>query len=326
MRKLTSLTLAVVMFSAGLVLTTTPAHAQTPKIKSVETKSGLEVAAKVQRLKRDSLNVKAALRQFERRGHRPKIEEAHSISGAVERDTKGARNYERGITIRKANFAQTIREGSTELIFVPVLDWPTEWQGTLIARAYNEHNQVVSEEVSNLAMVQESSGRWIPVYELSFASGEPYLHHEPGMFSSFALGVPIADHPAVTGSAPDTNLLPWQLWEEPPPPCFLTGMDCPVAKKRGEGVIRPASYREMAALPQVLPIPPQQRFPIRCPSGPCHTDIRNFIDPRIRNVARDAFPACGVSAVVFGGNLSYFVRACSTSIIIQANRHIFHWW
>ncbi|MBA3356201.1 MAG: hypothetical protein H0U18_09755 [Pyrinomonadaceae bacterium] len=186
MRKLTSLTLAVAMFAAGLLLTTTQTHAQTPGIRGVEAKSGAEVAAKVQRLKRDSLNVKA-LRQFERRGHRPKIEDASSISGRVERPTKASGSREGGFAIRKANSAQTIRDGSIELIFVPVLDLPSEWQGTMIANLYNDYNQVVAQEVFNLVMVLESTGAWSAVYELSFLDGYPYVHHEPGMFSSFAL-------------------------------------------------------------------------------------------------------------------------------------------
>jgi hypothetical protein len=176
-----------------------------------------------------------------RNGHRPKIEEASSISSAIERADKGAR-YNHGFAIRKANFAQTIRDGSIELVFVPTIDLPTEWQGTMIARLYNQYNQLIAEEVFNLVMVQENTGRWSPVYEVSFLDGYPYLHHEPGMFASFALGVPIADHPAVTGSAPDTNLQLWQLGDEPPPPCLI-GMDCGPVVKHGTPIFRRASYR-----------------------------------------------------------------------------------
>ncbi len=338
MRRLTSLTLAVVMFSAGLVLTTT-AHAQAPKIKGVETKSGVEVATRVEGLRRDSLNVRSALHMFERSGHRPKIEDANSVSGELEQPSKVARN-ERGFAIRKANFVQTIRDGSIELIFVPVLDLPAEWQGTMIARLYNQHNQVVSEEVFNLVMVREGSGRWLPVYELSFSDGYPYVHHEPGMFASFALGVTIADHPTVSGSAPDTNFQPWQIGDEPgPDPCHLRpGLDC-LAPTRG--AFRRVSYRDMASntplVQRVCPGPPQECFPGRCLSPGSHCNnamgrINNTLGlpglmvPRVRQTAHDAFPRCAAAGVVFGGNLVYFARGCGGELIYQAGRHIFRIW
>jgi hypothetical protein len=96
--------------------------------------------------------------------------------------------YARQISLRRSRRQHRIH-------FVPVLETPTEWQRTMIARLYNQSHQVVAEEVFNLVMVQESTGentgRWLPVYELSFLNGYPYVHYQPGMYAAFALGVPI---------------------------------------------------------------------------------------------------------------------------------------
>jgi curli biogenesis system outer membrane secretion channel CsgG len=77
MKKLTSAVLVVIMLTASLLLTSqtvTTAQTQlrtaqsqrTPGIKNVEAKRGVEVAARVKGLRRESRNVNAALRLFEK--------------------------------------------------------------------------------------------------------------------------------------------------------------------------------------------------------------------------------------------------------------------
>lgn len=271
---------------------------------------------------------------FERQGHRPKVEEATSISGNFEGAGKAARN-ERGFAIRKANFAQTIRDGSIELIFVPVLDLPAEWQGTMIARLYNEYNQVAVEEVFNLVMVRESTGAWAAVYELAIVSGAPYIQYESGMFGAFALGVTIADHPAVTGAAPATDLQPWQLWQEPYPcpygridPLLPDCNPSPTYQKqsRGSSLFRPARYD--IALRAAQARQEQDRFPARCglPQGSYCPNPYGFLEPRIRRTAYDAFPICASAGVVYFWNLPRFLGTCGTAVVYQAGRHIFRIW
>lgn len=339
MTKRISFTLTVVIFAVGLLLTT-PTHAQQEDIRSVikdvEMKSGVEIAARVEGLRRDSLNLNAALHQFEKWGRRPKLEDAYSVSGRVDRLTKGAQN-ERDFAIRNANYAQTIREGSIELVFVPVIDTPTEWQGTMIARLYNAYNELTVEEVFDLVIIQESTGRWSPVYELSFFNGYPYLEYQTGMYASFALGVPIADHPAATGSAPSTYNQPWQRGDVGlPNPCPLgaEGMN-PLRPNCGPLPLKPTLFRPISY--RVLPQGGQDRFPGRClnQGSRCNNTIGtiNNVDSwlgvmggRVRQTAHDAFGTCAGAAIISWGSFSRFAAGCGGALINQAGHHIFRIW
>lgn len=150
------------------------------------------------------------------------------------------------------------------------------------------------------------------------------------MFAAFALGVSIADHPAVTGSAPDTNFQPWQIGDEPgPDPCGLNPLlDC-----LPPSAFRPASYRASARLQNGAP---QDRFPGRCLSQGSRCSnfagLINNVDSwlglmgaRVRQTAHDTFGYC-VGAAIFGGGLPRFVTGCGSALVYQSGRTIFRIW
>lgn len=332
MRDLTSFTLAVV-FAAGLLLTATKTQAQKPDsspVKSAGVQSGFAVAAKVEGLKRDNENVRGALHLFEKWGHRPKVEDSHAVTARVELKTAQT-TTDNGFAIRKAS-AQTVRDGSIELIFVPVIDTELEWQGTMIANLYNYANQLVAQEVLNLVMRHEATGRWSPVYELSFVSGQPFVHYQSGMYGGFALGTTIADHPAVTGSAPPTNLLQWQL-QQPSPCPFGPEMNLPGCQPGlSPQSYKPVSYRDtffpILAAPQGNPY--IERFPGRCLSTGSYCNniggLPGLYGPRVRRTAHDAFPMCVAFGVASAGRLPVFLTGCGAQVAYYAGRHIFLLW
>ena len=189
------------------------------RVKSGRVKTGLEVAARVRRLKEETLNVRAALNAFEKRGRVPKIEDAVAVAGEFIPAAPTRGNVASNVNgrFRKVSFTpqeQTVVSGNGyELVLIPSLEAPNEWQGTAIATMYDEYGNVASQYVANIVTVPASSSSYSPqvVYEVMYTDGVPYLRHKPGMYSGFTLGMTIQEHQATYGAPPPMDLLPEQF-------------------------------------------------------------------------------------------------------------------
>lgn len=188
--------------------------------RNVQIKRGAEVAARVKSLRETSKNVRAALREFEKRGRSPKIDEAVTISGNVGSTNVAAASAPRNDSLfQKASFVAarqqqtTMRENGIELTFVTSLDLPDEWQGTVIARRYDDYGNLLDEYVSDVVLTAPSYDhtQWTARYETSFVDGAPYLMHQPGMFTGFSLGTSVQDHQTYFGAPPPTDIETWQF-------------------------------------------------------------------------------------------------------------------
>ena len=207
---------------------------QQAAVRDVQVKRGAEVAARVRQLRETNRNVRAALREFEKRGRRPKINDAVMLTGAVgpaaaaSNGTRlgGAVFQNAGAVFQNAGFPAfrnpgflaarqqtTLREGNIELTLVTTLDLPDEWQGTIIARGYDSYGNLLDEYVANAVLTAPpyDHTQWTTRYETSFVDGAPYLMHQPGMFTGFALGTAVADHQTYTGAPPPLDIEGWQF-------------------------------------------------------------------------------------------------------------------
>ncbi len=123
----------------------------------------------------------------------------------------------------------TINGNGYELILTPSVESHDEWQGTAISTRYDGSGNVVEQYAANIVSVTNSEENPTIVYEVAYESdGTPYLRHEPGMYTGYALGTLGQDHQVLYGTPPPTDLQPWQNYEEPPPPNHCTNplMDC----------------------------------------------------------------------------------------------------
>lgn len=184
-------------------------------LKSSNTKSGPEVAARVKSLKEHSKDVRAALGAFEKRGRAPKVEDATLVSATFELQNAVSMNVSRGGGFfRKADFAQeqsSIAGGGYELILVPSVVVDGEWQGTAIATRYDEYGYVIDQYTSDIVTVESYDGGTMMAYEVRYEGGVPYLQHKPGMYTGFALGLTIQEHQAYLGAPPPVDLESWQF-------------------------------------------------------------------------------------------------------------------
>lgn len=221
-RSLTSLMLGA--FALSLTVLTLPSAQASaggqraerqPTVKSSKTKSGPEVVARVKSLKEHNKDVRAALGEFERRGRAPKFDDATLVTATFESETARSTKAQRGVGFfLKASFAQgqsSVAGGGYELILVPALVVDGEWQGTAIATRYDEYGYVIDQYTSNIVTVENYDGGTKMAYEIRYEGGTPYLQHEPGMYTGFALGLTIQEHQSYIGAPPPLDLESWQF-------------------------------------------------------------------------------------------------------------------
>ena len=173
------------------------------------------MAARVRSLKQHSKDVRAAFGAFEKRGRTPKIDEATLLSATFEPQTAASMKAPRGLGLFvKAGFAQeqtSVSGGGYELILVPSLVVDGEWQGTAIATMFDEYGYVVDQYTSDIVTVENNDGGTKMAYEVRYENGTPYLQHEPGMYTAFALGLTIQEHQTYLGAPPAVDIESWQF-------------------------------------------------------------------------------------------------------------------
>jgi hypothetical protein len=163
-------------------------------IKDARSEKGSRVGDRVKQLRATNKAVNAALEAFEKKGHKPKFDEAFSFTGKVEQP--------RQVTLRKSHHAsqQTSVSGDgVEIIFTTVVDLYNEWQGTAIANFYDASGALEEQYVADVVITRSeyNSSQWTANFELKFESdGIGYLNHRPGMFTDFDLGTPIQQQSA----------------------------------------------------------------------------------------------------------------------------------
>jgi hypothetical protein len=183
-------------------------------VKSSDAKSGLEVAARVKSLREHSKDVRAAFKAFEKRGRSPKVEDAVLVSATFEALSVASVGARRGGFFLKAGFAQeqtSVAGGGYELILVPALVVDGEWQGTAIATRFDEYGYVVDQYTSDIVTVAGYDGSTQVAYEVRYEGETPYLQHEPGMYTGFALGLTIQEHQLYLGAPPPLDIESWQF-------------------------------------------------------------------------------------------------------------------
>ena len=165
-------------------------------VKNIKARSekGPKVGDRVKQLRATSKAVNAALEAFEKKGHKPKFDEAFSFTGNVERP--------REVALRKTHHASqqtTVSGDGVEIIFTTVVDLYNEWQGTAIANFYDASGALEEQYVADVVITRSeyNSSQWTANFELKFESdGIGYLNHRPGMFTNFDLGTPIQQQSA----------------------------------------------------------------------------------------------------------------------------------
>jgi hypothetical protein len=169
------------------------------KDRAFKAASGPEVAARVRLLKEQSKDVRAALKVFENKGRRPKVEESSMLSGLYPRSKRMAlatRCRDCG-SFQKIKFSQDNTGGSyVELIWVPTLSLEYEWHGTAIGNLYDDYGNLIDQYVANIVIVMPDHNvyRWEVVYELPFRNGVPLEPlDEPGMYTNVDIGTPLAE-------------------------------------------------------------------------------------------------------------------------------------
>jgi|SRR5215208_180852 len=163
-------------------------------LKNIRAKAetGAKVGQRIKELRRTSKALQNALAAFERNQCVPNIDEAVSIVGRREKTRE----------IAKAHHARqqaTISGDGAEVIFITALHLYNEWQGTVIARFFDENGALEDEFVSNLVITRSeySPSEWTVRHDVEYgADGVGYLFHRPGMFTSFQLGTLIQEQAA----------------------------------------------------------------------------------------------------------------------------------
>lgn len=178
-------------------------HAKTPtiqtnagekKAKDAKTKTGPEVAKRVNQLKSSNKQVKNALKAFEnnsaKNGRTPRVEESWAMTGTVTSSALArAKNHKGNSRIRKVSLKpqETFSDYGIEIIFVPTYSTPSEWQGTAIFNLYDSSGNFLEQYVADVVMTPDSSiNSWNVIYEVSFEGGGAYLESDPalGMITS----------------------------------------------------------------------------------------------------------------------------------------------
>lgn len=163
-------------------------------VKAARLEKGVNVGERVKQFRATNNTVNAALEAFEKKGHKPKFDEAFSLNGIVEQP--------REVAPKKSHHASqqsTISEEGVEVIFITTLALQNEWQGTTIANFYDANGVLEEQYVADVVITRSEyvPSEWTARYELKFESdGIGYLNHRPGMFTNFNLGTPILQQSA----------------------------------------------------------------------------------------------------------------------------------
>ncbi|HEX3250910.1 MAG TPA: hypothetical protein VHS05_15865 [Pyrinomonadaceae bacterium] len=163
-------------------------------IKDARSEKGPGVGDRVKQIRATNKAVDAALEAFEKKGHKPKFDEAFSFTGKVEQP--------RQVAMRKSHHASrqtSVSDDGVEIIFTTVVDLYNEWQGTTIANFYDASGALEQQYVADVVITRSEyvPSDWTARYELKFESdGIGYLNHRPGMFTDFNLGTPILQQSA----------------------------------------------------------------------------------------------------------------------------------
>ena len=224
MKKLVRSTLAFHLMIATLMLPTLLTRSakalngspidpeQSPRIAKIKT--GPEVADRINGLKQSSKDLRNGFKIFERKGHRPKIEDAWIATDKLapsEQALIEAYKREHSTQFQKASFRiqqETVSGSEGEVIFIPVLSTEEEWQGTIITTAYDQYGNFVKQYTADVLLVRDATTRdWICMYEIGIAGGVPYLNYEPGMYTGFDLGTSFQSQPT-----PPTTFVNWQSY------------------------------------------------------------------------------------------------------------------
>jgi hypothetical protein len=183
--------------------------------EKAKVKTGPEVAARVKKLKDNNQSVRAALRVFEKKGHKPRIEDSWLVTDKLSaHETALLQEYKKRNRrmLQKARFPlqqETVSDAQGEITFIPTVSLDGEWQGTIIITAYDEYGNFVRQYTANVVLVRDPGAQeWIAVYEVGFEGGVPYLNWEPGMYTGFDLGTPLNSQ-----EPPPTQLLDWQQYD-----------------------------------------------------------------------------------------------------------------
>lgn len=212
-----SILLTAVVFTTTLpILGPLYGHAKNPtiqtnvgekEVKDAKTKTGPEVAKRVDQLKSSNKQVRNALKAFEnntsKNGRRPKVEESWAMAGTVTSSTLArAKNHKGDSRIRKVSLKpqETFSDYGIEIIFVPTYSAPSEWQGTAIFNLYDSSGNFLEQYVADVVMTPDSSiNSWNVLYEVSFEGGTAYLESDPalGMITdlNFELGTSVYEQP-----------------------------------------------------------------------------------------------------------------------------------
>jgi len=163
-------------------------------VKEARLEKGVKIGERVKQLRATNNVVNAALEAFEKKGHKPKFDEAFSFSGKFEQP--------REVALRRAHHASqqtSISDDGVEIIFITTLDLQNEWQGTTIANFYDANGALEDQYVADVVITRSEyvPSEWTARYDLKFESdGIGYLNHRPGMFTNFDLGTPILQQSA----------------------------------------------------------------------------------------------------------------------------------
>jgi len=163
-------------------------------LKNIRAKveNGAKVGQQVREMRRTSKALQRALAAFERNGCQPKIDEAISVIGYRVKTREIAKAHH-------ASQQATMSGDGAEVTFITALHLYNEWQGTVIARFFDENGALQDEFVSNLVITRSeySPSEWTVRHDVEYgADGNGYLFHRPGMFTSFQVGTPIQDQAA----------------------------------------------------------------------------------------------------------------------------------
>src|SRR6266849_4342235 len=208
---------ASVLLTAAIFITMLPimgplyGHAKTPtiqtntgekKAKDAKIKTGPEVAKRVNELKSSNKQVKNGLNAFEKNtwktGRQPKLNEAVTITGTSTLSETALKACKHCSKLRTVSFRpqEPLPEANIEIIFVPTINVPGEWQGTVIFNLYDVAGNFLDQYIADVVMLGPN---WTVVYEVSFEGGQAFLESDPalGMITDpyFELGTPTLEQP-----------------------------------------------------------------------------------------------------------------------------------
>jgi hypothetical protein len=309
-------------------------------VTDIAVKKGVEVAARVRKLKEMDKSVRAALAAFEKKGRAPRIEEAIAVTGKFQAPGL-ASNKARDVSIfRRVGFSSpqqaTINENGIELIFITTLEMTYEWQGTIIVYNYDEYGNLLAKYVGDVVITasEHNPQEWTGRYEVSFdENGNPWLMHEPGMYTGFSLGTSIQEHRTYFGALPPLNLESWQFTSAEQQQQYYETYPQQLEYERRSDMEQP----QVASLERVMFIRMGfqqrsdraiERHQLR-PCSQTNSCGRTFLShfPGLASWARNTGAACGAVAggcglvsALFGGApfAPCFVRGCATAAIYNA--------